>query len=124
MKPVTIVDRDGVRRPRLALALALIAAAGLWPADGRAAAGWTGPARIVELQVNYLGRILVRLDVESNPTDCKDKEWFYRDQIVGADLMYRMLLEAAVAGRPVRVYVTGLCDINRYSEISKVSLLP
>jgi hypothetical protein len=89
----------------------------------QAAAGWTGFGRVVELQATIHGRFIFRLDISSNPTDCKNKEWFYRDNRgVGSNQIYLTLLEAVTSGQQVRVYVTGICDLNGYSEISSVSV--
>ena len=101
--------------------------AGLMLAPGAAAradAGWTGYGRVEELRTDQFGRIEVRLDVDSNPTDCRNPEWFYRGAITGAEMMYRTLLEAVAGRKRVRVFVTGVCDLNHYSEISTVAILP
>jgi len=93
--------------------------------EARAAAGWTSYGSVAELNVTTTGRFLVRIDVASNPTDCGNKKWFYRDYATtGADFMFRTLLGAVTSGKKVRVYVTGLCDINGYSEITSVSIAP
>jgi hypothetical protein len=89
-----------------------------------AAAGWTSYGTIEELSTDFVGRIVIRMEVEENPSDCKDKTWFYRDLITGSEFMFRLLLEAASREIPVRLYVTGLCDLNRYSEISRVRIAP
>ena len=71
------------------------------------------------------GRFIVKLDVASNTSDCSSKDSFYRDYgRPGAELMFRTLLDAVTAGKRVRVYVTGACDLNGYSEITSVSLIP
>lgn len=93
--------------------------------QARAAAGWTSYGSVAELNVTTAGRFLVRIDVASNPSDCSNKKWFYRDYATtGADFMFRTLLGAVTSGKKVRVYVTGLCDINGYSEITSVSIAP
>lgn len=108
--------------PPVTLAVLFILACGSPPA--LAEAGWTSFGRIEELSTDYLGRILVRIEVEENPSGCKDKTWFYRDLITGSDFMFKLLVEAASRHTPVRLYVTGLCDLNRYSQISKVRIAP
>ena len=71
------------------------------------------------------GRFLVKLDVAANPSDCGSKGSFYRDYgRPGADLMFRALMDALTAGKRVRVYATGICDLNGNSEISSVSVIP
>jgi hypothetical protein len=64
------------------------------------------------------------MDLDANPTDCRNSEWFYRASIVGSELMYRTLLEAVAARKRARLYVTGVCDIKDYSEVSSVAIAP
>ena len=88
-------------------------------------AGWTGTGLVVELNPTTSGRFLLKLDTNANPSGCKQKQWFYVDYTgTGADHMFRMLVAAATTNKPVRVYVTGSCDLNGYSEISSASLVP
>jgi hypothetical protein len=110
-----------LRHPSLAV-LALSCA--FASANVHGAAGWTGQGRIAEVQVNEFGRILVRLDAGGNPSGCRESAWFYRENSGGTDQMLEMLLAAVQAGRPVAVYVTGLCHLKGYSEISAVALSP
>ena len=71
------------------------------------------------------GRFLVRLDGASNPSGCRDESWFYRDYAgVGVELMFHALLGAATSNLAARVYVTGRCDLNGYSEISSAGIAP
>ena len=89
------------------------------------AAGWTSYGTVAELRATSMNRFYVKLNVTSNPTDCRNKEWFYRDYTrPGADYMFRALLGAVTDGKKVRVYVTGICDIDAYSEITSVSVVP
>ncbi len=49
--------------------------------------------------------------------------WFYQDYTgTGVELMFHALLGAITSGIPARVYVTGRCDLNGYSEISSASI--
>jgi hypothetical protein len=90
-----------------------------------AAAGWTGYASIAELTPTSHGRYLVKLKSTDNPSDCKDKTTFYQDYSTPASrLMYNTLLEAVAYKKQVRVYVTGKCELNGYSEISSVAIVP
>jgi len=90
-----------------------------------AAAGWTAYGTVAELRATSKNRFYVKLNVTSNPTDCRNKEWFYRDYTrPGADYMFRALLGAVTDGKKVRVYVTGICDTDAYSEITSVSVVP
>ena len=88
-------------------------------------AGWTSYATVTELTPTTAGRFLLRLDVSDNPSGCKNKQWFYQDyRGTGADLMFHALLTALTSGQKVRVYVTGSCDLNGYSEITSASIVP
>ncbi len=89
------------------------------------AAGWTSYGRVVELNPTTFGRFLVKIDASSNPSGCRNKQWFYRNYTgTGADHMFRALLGAVTNGKNVRVYVTGGCDVDGYSEISSASIVP
>ena len=106
----------------LLVSMACLALAG---SEGWAGAGWTAYGTVVELTPTVHGRFIVRLDVASNTTDCSSKDSFYRDYgRPGAEFMFRTLLDAVTAGKRVRVYVTGACDLNGYSEITSVSVIP
>ena len=88
-------------------------------------AGWTGYGRLVELQPTTAERFLVKINVKSNRSDCKNKQWFYSGyNNTGSNYMFRALLEATSSKTNVRVYVTGACDLDGYSEISAVSIVP
>ena len=110
-------------RGRLREAAGILLGLGLM-AGVQADAGWTGYGYVDELRVDQFGRIEARLDLDGNPTDCRNSEWFYRGAITGSELMYHALLEAVSTRRRVRVYVTGVCDIRDYSEISSVAVAP
>jgi hypothetical protein len=97
----------------------------LLPADAWAGAGWTSYGRVLELQPTTAGRFLVRLDLRSNPSGCRDESWFYRDYTgSGVELMFHALLGAATSNLAARVYVTGRCDLHGYSEISSAGIAP
>lgn len=88
-------------------------------------AGWTGYGRIAELQPTTAGRFLVRLETDPNPSDCRNKSWFYRDYgDAGVELMFHALLGALTSNLQARVFITGRCDLNGYSEISSASIVP
>jgi hypothetical protein len=93
---------------------------GVW-----AGAGWTSYGRVQELQPTTAGRFLVRLDGVSNPSGCRNETWFYRDYAgVGVELMFHALLGAVTSNLAARVYVTGICDLHGYSEISSAAIAP
>ena len=105
----------------LALWLCLV----LFATNAWAVAGWTSYGTVAELNPTVLGRFLVKLDIASNPSGCRSKQWFYRDYTgMGADHMFRTLLAAVTTGHKVRVYVTGVCDLKGYSEISSATIVP
>lgn len=97
----------------------------LIPAQGHAEAGWTSVAPVAELTSTNQLRYLVTLKVTANPSGCRNRVVFYQDhRSLGSEQMFRLLLEAASTGSMVRVHVTGNCELNGYSEISSVSLIP
>lgn len=94
-------------------------------ASNASAAGWTGYGEVKELNPTTSGRFLLRLAVSSNPSGCRDKQWFYRDYGGAAtEYLFQTLLTALSSGKQVRVYVTGRCDLKGYSDISSVSIIP
>ena len=85
--------------------------------------GWTGYAMVSELTPTAQGRFLFKLDIEDNPSGCRDKQVFYKDYYsIGSQQMYDLLLRALTTTSPVRVYVTGKCELTGYSEISSASM--
>ncbi len=88
-------------------------------------AGWTSYGQVVELNPTTAGRFLVQLNIASNPSGCRNEVWFYRDYTGnGVELMFHALLGAITSDKSARVYVTGRCDLNGYSEISSASIAP
>ena len=88
-------------------------------------AGWTGYGRVTELTPTTRQRFLVTLDVAGNPSGCSDKQTFYQDFVLrGAEQLFDTLLQALVSDKRVRVYVTGRCELNGYSEITSVTIRP
>lgn len=109
----------------LAACTALALTAGVVPGAAIADSGWTMPGRVLELTVETPARFELRLDVESNPSRCRQAQQFYRGTLDAASSrMFDLLLAAYRDGRAVRVYVTGSCDINGFAEISKVGVSP
>jgi len=97
----------------------------LIPMVAFAVSGWTDHALVVELTPTIHGRFLLELKVTKNPSGCKNKKTFYQDYgVPGSEQMFHALLEAVASEKRVRVYVTGKCDINGYSEISSVAIIP
>lgn len=88
-------------------------------------AGWTVAASVAALEANDIGRFAVKLAIEKNTSGCRDPNWFYGDYgRAGSDLMYQTLLDASRLDLKVQLYATGVCDLNGYSGISAVRILP
>ncbi len=88
-----------------------------------AGSGWTSFAPVTELTPTAQYRYIVRIEVSQNPSGCRNTEYFFQDySVAGSDLMFRTLLSAVETGTHVRVYVTGKCDLDGYSEISSISI--
>ncbi|MDW7771384.1 MAG: hypothetical protein SCH71_00685 [Desulfobulbaceae bacterium] len=91
----------------------------------RAEAGWTDYAAIAELVPTARHYYELRLPVVKNPSGCRDKTWFYQDYgLKASDKMFATLLEAVQAGKRVRLYVTGKCNVNGYSDFTAVGIIP
>ena len=89
-----------------------------------ARAGWTDFVKVAELVPTDRHYYEVRLQVKENPSGCKEKAWFYQNyESRGADKMFSVLLEGIKEEMQLRVYVTGVCNINGYAEISAVSVI-
>ena len=90
-----------------------------------ASAGWTDFVTVDELVPTSRHYYEVKLTVKENSSGCKNKTWFYQNYSTrGADKMFDTLLEGIKSGFRLRVYVTGICNINDYSEFSSVSVIP
>lgn len=89
-----------------------------------ASAGWTDYVNVAELVPTGRHYYEVRLPIEKNPSDCRDETWFYRDySSSGSEKMFDLLFEGVKSDLRVRVYVTGVCNLDGYSEISAVSVI-
>jgi len=100
----------------------LLAASTLLPV-AQASSGWTDFVRVAELVPTSKHYYEVRLPVGDNPSGCREKHWFYQNyDSPGAEQMFEVLLESLSADIRLRVYVTGVCNINGYSEISSISV--
>ena len=104
-----------------ALALGLLCAAP--PALG--GAGWTDYVTVTELVPTDRHYYTFRLPVKINPSGCRNEEWFYQNYgSPGADKMFDALLEGIKSRIRLRVDVTGVCNIDGYSEISSIGIIP
>ena len=87
--------------------------------------GWTEATSVVTLQPTTQGRFLVRLDTDEKVSGCRERSWFFRDYSgPGAELMFTLLLEAAVESKKVQLFLTGRCDLDGYSEFSEARIFP
>ena len=90
-----------------------------------ASSGWTTYGKVIELVPTIHHRFKVNIDIKENKSSCKQDQWFYQDyELSGAREMYLALLEAVSSNKLVRVYVTGRCNINEFSEISELGIRP
>lgn len=86
--------------------------------------GWTDYAQVIELAPTARHYYGVKLSTKSNPSGCKNEQWFYQDyESHGADKMFQVILEGLKSNKPVRFYVTGKCNLDGYSEISAVGMV-
>ena len=101
--------------------LALVSLVSSGTALGKA--GWTDTVQVAELIPTSKHYYEVRLAVTDNPSGCRKNNWFYQNyDAIGSDQMFEVLLEGIKTGIPVRVYVTGNCNLHGYAEISSVSM--
>lgn len=90
-----------------------------------AGAGWTDYVTVAELIPTSRHYYEFRLPVKKNPSDCKEGNWFYQNyESRGSDQMFNTLLEGIKSGLRLRVYVTGICNLHGYSEISSIGVIP
>jgi hypothetical protein len=87
----------------------------------RAEAGWTDYVRVIELIPTTRHYYEIQLAVEDNPSGCREDDWFYLnyDQ-TGSDKMFDLFVDGLKNSLRLRVYVTGVCNLNGYAEISAV----
>lgn len=96
----------------------------LGSAEAWAGSGWTSYGQVTELTPTTSGQFLAKINVSKNPSDCQNRQWFYRNYSgTGADHIFQTLLGAITFGKNIRVEVSGGCDLNGYSEISSVSIV-
>lgn len=99
--------------------------AGLYCSGAIADAGWTKPARVVMLESNLFGRILVELDLRKNPSNCKEQSLFFRESTgESSRQMHDILVQAAANRLPVKLRVSGICHLKGYAEFNAVALVP
>jgi len=90
----------------------------------RANPGWTDSNYLKEVEVTTAGKIIVKGDMKNNPSGCKDGESYYIDSSrKDSEKIYQLLLDSVTSGNPVKLYVTGVCELSGMSEISSVKIL-
>ena len=88
-------------------------------------AGWTDYATVAELVPTDSHYYKFRLLVKDNPSGCKNEHWFYQDYgSPASDKMFNLLFEGIKTKLRLSVYVTGACNIDGYSKISSISVVP
>jgi hypothetical protein len=93
------------------------------PLTAAAGAGWTDYVEVAELVPTAKHYYELRLPVGKNPSGCREKNWFYQNyDSPGSDQMFKVLLESLSTDIRLRVYVTGVCNLNGYAEFSAVSV--
>jgi len=97
----------------------------LFSQPAHARAGWTDYVNVTELVPTARHYYVVKLPVKVNSSGCSDKTWFYQNYgSRGSDKMFDILLEGIKSGIRIRVYVTGICNLDGYSEFSSISVIP
>ena len=91
----------------------------------RAEAGWTDEVSLVELIPTGRHYYELQLTGKRNPSGCREKNSFYINYDArGADKMFDLLFDSIKTEMRLRVYVTGVCNLKGYAEISSVSVSP
>lgn len=112
--------RTGTRIIRLVI-LSMPLACLFTSPSASAQAGWTGQARVIELIPTSRHYYEIHLDAARNPSGCRKDDWYYLNyEATGATQMFELFVESLKSGLRLRVYVTGVCNLNGYSEISAV----
>ena len=99
-------------------------AASVLPSAASAASGWTDYVRVAELVPTSKHYYELRLPVGDNPSGCREKQWFYQNyDSPGSEQMFEVLLESLSSDIRLRLYVTGVCNLNGYAEFSAISVV-
>ncbi len=109
---------------KIEVSIVIVVSGLLFSHFAQASAGWTDFVTVDELIPTTRHYYEVRLPVKDNPSGCKNKTWFYQNYgSRGSDKMFDTLLEGIKSGFRMRVYVTGICNFNDYSEFSSVNIV-
>jgi hypothetical protein len=91
----------------------------------RAEAGWIDEVTVIELIPTGKHYFELRLAGKKSPSGCREKDGFYINYDArGADKMFDLFVDSIKTELSLRVYVTGICNLKGYSEISSVSAGP
>jgi hypothetical protein len=84
---------------------------------------WTDAGPVLGLTPSIQGRYVLKIGITQNQSGCREKRMVYQDYSDrAADHMYPALLEAIGSGKKVRVFVTGLSELQGNSQISSVTI--
>ena len=87
--------------------------------------GWTEYVKVVELIPTGRHYYEVQLSEKENPSGCREKGWYYLNyDAAGADKMFDLFVDNIKSNLRLKVYVTGICNLKGYAEISAVSVSP
>ena len=88
-----------------------------------ASSGWTDYVHVAELVPTARHYYEVRLPVKDNPSGCREENWFYLNyDAPGSKQMFAVFLEAIQSDIRLRVYVSGVCNLNGYAEITSINV--
>ena len=88
-------------------------------------AGWIDDVEVVELIPTGRHYYELHLTVKNNSSGCREKGWFYINyDTPGADKMFDLFVDSIKTELRLKVYVTGICNLKGYAEISSVSVRP
>lgn len=105
------------------ISMMIAALAVIFANDAYASAGWTNYVQVAELVPTARHYYEVRLPVKDNPSGCREENWFYLNyDAPGSKQMFAVLLEAIQSDIRLRVYVSGICNLNGYAEITSINL--
>jgi hypothetical protein len=91
----------------------------------QADAGWTDYVTVSELIPT--GRLYYEVELKGskNVSGCREQDWYYLNYgAQGTDKMFDLFVDSMQSGLHLRVYVSGLCNLNGYAEITAVGASP
>lgn len=89
-----------------------------------AKSGWTEAGYISELEATGSGRFVIMGTLPANPSGCRNETAYYMDYAaIGADETFRLLLQSIATNNPVKLHVTGVCELNGMANINSATIL-